>query len=54
MKKIIIGLVSAFIIVIIYKSFNPKFPEFNPERNYVDFEEQILEAFILAEDSVTI
>jgi parallel beta-helix repeat protein len=54
MKKIIIGLVSAFIIVIVYKSFNPKFPEYNPERNYVDFEEQILEAFILAKDSVTI
>lgn len=54
MKKIIIGLVSAFIIVIIYKSFTPKFPEYNPERNYVDFEEQILEAFVLAKDSATI
>ena len=29
-------------------------PEYNPERNYIDLEEEILEAFILAKDSSTI
>ena len=29
-------------------------PEYNPERNYIDLEEEILKAFILAKDSSTI
>ena len=29
-------------------------PEYSPERNYIDLEEEILEAFILAKDSSTI
>ena len=29
-------------------------PEYNPERNYIDLEEEILEAFIFAKDSSTI
>jgi len=32
----------------------PKMPEYNPERTYLDMEEAILEAFILAQDSATI
>jgi len=32
----------------------PKMPEYNPERNYLDMEETILEAFILAKDSAII
>ena len=31
-----------------------KMPEYNPERDYIDMEAQILEAFILAKDSSTI
>lgn len=54
MKKIIIILGVALLLLILFKTVESDFPEYNPNRSYVDLEEEILEAFILAKDSATI
>ena len=54
MKKIILFIGALVILILLYITFEKKMPEYNPERNYVDLEEEILEAFILAKDSATI
>ena len=45
---LLIGVLAVFFIT------RTKMPEYSPERDYVDMEAQILEAFILAKDSSTI
>lgn len=54
MKKIILILGIALLFLILFKTVKSDFPEYNPNRSYVDLEEEILEAFILAKDSTTI
>ena len=55
MKKKLIGLISLGIFTLLLVKVNlTKMPEYNPERTYLDMEEAILEAFILAKDSSTI
>ena len=54
MKKIILILGIALLFLILFKTVESDFPEYNPNRSYVDLEEEILEAFILAKDSTTI
>lgn len=54
MKKIILLLIGILLLIVLFKVFNNDMPEYNPERSYVDLEEEILEAFILAKDSATI
>ena len=50
MKKIILILGIALLFLILFKTVESDFPEYNPNRSYVDLEEEILEAFILAKD----
>ena len=45
---LIIGVLAVFFVI------RTKMPEYSPERDYIDMEAQILEAFILAKDSSTI
>ena len=45
---LIIGVLAVFFVT------RTKMPEYSPERDYIDMEAQILEAFILAKDSSTI
>ena len=54
MKKIIFSSLIIITIIIIVISYSRPMPEYSPERNYIDLEEEILEAFILAKDSSTI
>ena len=55
MKKKLIGLIFLGIFTLLLIKVNlTKMPEYNPERTYLDMEEAILEAFILAKDSSTI
>ena len=54
MKKIILILGGALLLLVLYKTVGSSLPEYNPERSYVDLETEILEAFILAKDSTTI
>ena len=54
MKKIILTLGGALLLLVLYKTAGSSLPEYNPERSYVDLETEILEAFILAKDSATI
>ncbi len=49
--KILISLVAIAIVVLIWPY---QMPSYTPQRDYLDMEEQILEAFILAKDSTTI
>ena len=49
--KILIFLVAIAIVVLIWPY---QMPSYTPQRDYLDMEEQILEAFILAKDSTTI
>ena len=54
MKKIILILGGALLLLVLYKTVGSSLPEYNPERSYVNLETEILEAFILAKDSATI
>ena len=54
MKKVILILGGAMLLLVLYKTVGSGLPEYNPERSYVDLETEILEAFILAKDSATI
>ena len=54
MKKIILILGGALLLLVLYKTVGSSLPEYNPERTYGDLETEILEAFILAKDSATI
>jgi parallel beta-helix repeat protein len=54
MKKVILILGGALLLLVLYKTVGSGLPEYNPERSYVDLETEILEAFILAKDSATI
>ncbi|PTM02298.1 MAG: hypothetical protein DA394_01180 [Candidatus Arcticimaribacter sp.] len=54
MKKIILILGGALLLLVLYKTVGSRLPEYNPERSYVNLETEILEAFILAKDSATI
>ena len=54
MKKFIFVIGALLVILVLCMSFEKEMPEYNPERNYVDLEDEILEAFILAKDSATI
>ncbi|MDB4014987.1 right-handed parallel beta-helix repeat-containing protein [Flavobacteriaceae bacterium] len=54
MKKIILILGGALLLLVLYKTVGSGLPEYNPERSYVNLETEILEAFILAKDSATI
>lgn len=54
MKKTLFFLASVLTLVIILFAWPKKMPSYTPERDYIDVEEQILEAFILAKDSSTI
>ena len=54
MKKIFSLLTLLFVALIIYLAWPYQMPSFTPEREYLDMEEQIFEAFILAKDSSTI
>jgi len=45
-KKIIYTFLIIIAIIIIVISYSRPMPEYNPERNYIDLEEEILEAFI--------
>ena len=54
MKKIILILGGALLLLVLYETVGSSLPEYNPERSYVDLETEILEAFILAKDSATI
>ena len=47
MKKIILTLGGALLLLVLYKTAGSSLPEYNPERSYVDLETEILEAFIL-------
>ena len=54
MKKIIfIGVLMGVVLTVVVLN-QLQMPEYNPERTYLDMEEAILEAFILAKDSATI
>lgn len=54
MKKILSLFALIFILAIILFAWPEKMPSYTPIRDYIDVEEQILEAFILAKDSSTI
>jgi parallel beta-helix repeat protein len=54
MKKNILILGGIILLLLLYKSLGTSLPEYIPERSYLDLEEEILEAFILAKDSSTI
>ena len=54
MKKIILILGGALLLLVLYKTVGSSLPEYNPERSYVNLETEIIEAFILAKDSATI
>ena len=54
MKKFLYFFLSVVIIVLISKVYQSSLPEYNPKRDYVDLENEILKAFILAEDNSTI
>ncbi len=54
MRKIILIIGALVMLVLLYVKFEKEMPMYNPERNYVDLEEEILEAFILAKDSANI
>ncbi len=54
MKKVILILGGALLLLVLYKTVGSGLPEYNPERSYVDLETEILEAFILAKDSAII
>ena len=54
MKKFLYIFLSVVIIVLISKVYQSSLPEYNPKRDYVDLENEILKAFILAEDNSTI
>ncbi len=53
MKKFLWLLLFALIVLVIVY-IPASMPEYNPPRDYIDLEEEILEAFILAKDSSTI
>ena len=54
MKKFIrIGILIG-VVLTVFLITRSKMPEYNPDRDYLDMEEAILEAFILAKDSATI
>ena len=53
MKKIISALLLIAITTIIVMNYKTV-PEYIPNRDYIDLENEILEAFILAKDSSTI
>ena len=53
MKKIIYALLLIAITTIIVMNYKTV-PEYIPNRDYIDLENEILEAFILAKDSSTI
>ena len=54
MKKFLYFFLSVVIIVLISKVYQSSLPEYSPKRDYVDLENEILKAFILAEDNSTI
>ena len=54
MKKFLYFFLSVVIIVLLSKVYQSSLPEYNPKRDYVDLENEILKAFILAEDNSTI
>lgn len=51
MNKRIILLLVLIGIFFIYQSKTDSLPIYNPERDYLDLEEEILEQFILSKDS---
>lgn len=52
-KRIGFGILIIGVLAVFFVTRN-KMPEYSPERDYIDMEAQILEAFILAKDSSTI
>jgi len=54
MKKIVYILILLIAVAVVVWNFPTPMPEYNPSRDYIDLEEEILEAFILAKDSSTI
>ena len=54
MKKTITGFIFFVLLIAFALSYPVSIPKYNPSRNYIDLEKEILEAFILAKDSSTI
>ena len=54
MKKVILIIGVVLLFLIVYKTASTDLPDYSPERSYVNLEAEILEAFILAQDSTTI
>ena len=52
-KRIGFGILIIGVLAVFFVTRN-KMPEYSPERDYINMEAQILEAFILAKDSSTI
>lgn len=53
-KKTITGFIFFVLLIAFALSYPVTMPKYNPSRNYIDLEKEILEAFILAKDSSTI